>query len=377
MSVKQVHTRSVSSSTFFLRMSDTRDSTDISDHDDSKNCFLETFCDPTDVIEYVIARERNDSVKQKGIHHLQIYFKTVHKYLLPELSKIIRDVFPFCNIDLQGAKSVKNICVYLSKEDVNLLTNISHSRLSFYFQLYWWCKRNQTFNVLDPFIVKHYNKCKFMERFYNELKLSVKPSFCGFSQFIDGFDVNWVREVCDWWNDWVVNGWTFKKKQLYLYGDPDNGKTSFVKRLFSDINSKYIFTPSFGPFGWEGLQPFHRLIFVDDYKPLELDQRIFRLVLQGSDVMVNCKGIPSKRITFRGPIIVTSNYSCDDPPLLARFRIINSEKRFYDCEECLFRKYDWPTVISLDETDEAYEDSSTCAQAPSSSHSQVEKVAEE
>ena len=42
---------------------------------------------------------------------------------------------------------------------------------------------------------------------------------------------NWRDKVVDWYNDWVVNGFCYKKKQLYLFGKQNTGKTYFVRFL--------------------------------------------------------------------------------------------------------------------------------------------------
>ena len=38
--------------------------------------------------------------------------------------------------------------------------------------------------------------------------------------------------VVKWFNAWIDNGWHHHKhKQLYMYGDADSGKTTFINKL--------------------------------------------------------------------------------------------------------------------------------------------------
>ena len=43
----------------------------------------------------------------------------------------------------------------------------------------------------------------------------------------------WHLSVLDWWNDWTVNGFKHKKKQLYLWGPSNSGKTTFINNLLA------------------------------------------------------------------------------------------------------------------------------------------------
>jgi len=42
---------------------------------------------------------------------------------------------------------------------------------------------------------------------------------------------NWRDDVITWLEDWVVNGYSHKKKQLYLHGESNTGKSSFINHL--------------------------------------------------------------------------------------------------------------------------------------------------
>ena len=42
---------------------------------------------------------------------------------------------------------------------------------------------------------------------------------------------NWRDDVITWLEDWVVNGYSHKKKQLYLHGESNTGKNSFINHL--------------------------------------------------------------------------------------------------------------------------------------------------
>lgn len=42
---------------------------------------------------------------------------------------------------------------------------------------------------------------------------------------------DWRDRAVDWYNDWVMNGHLRKKKQLYVYGPSNSGKTTFFDLL--------------------------------------------------------------------------------------------------------------------------------------------------
>ena len=42
---------------------------------------------------------------------------------------------------------------------------------------------------------------------------------------------NWRYYVVVWWNSWVNGGWSHKKKQLYLHGPSNTGKTTFINHV--------------------------------------------------------------------------------------------------------------------------------------------------
>lgn len=39
---------------------------------------------------------------------------------------------------------------------------------------------------------------------------------------------DWRNKVYDWYTMWAKEGWCRKKKQLFLYGPTNSGKTEFI-----------------------------------------------------------------------------------------------------------------------------------------------------
>lgn len=45
---------------------------------------------------------------------------------------------------------------------------------------------------------------------------------------------NWIDKVINWLNSWIREGWHPKKKQLFLYGDANAGKSEIVRAIFGN-----------------------------------------------------------------------------------------------------------------------------------------------
>ncbi|RMZ96823.1 hypothetical protein BpHYR1_000299 [Brachionus plicatilis] len=102
-------------------------------------------------------------------------------------------------------------------------------------------------NILDPFVQSNARQFKLIEETveaYNS-KVFVQSLF-PFKFVLDenGLEKkfgNWRDDVVAFLNDWIINGWHYKKKHLCLFGDSDSGKTTFCNALFWEIMITKIF----------------------------------------------------------------------------------------------------------------------------------------
>ena len=89
------------------------------------------------------------------------------------------------------------------------------------------------YQKLDPFITQHRNSFRFLEELHVEVRNSLIKVIPHKPYIVKKRFNNWRDQVVDWYNDWIENGFVHKKKQLFLHGKQDTGKTSFVAFLMS------------------------------------------------------------------------------------------------------------------------------------------------
>lgn len=288
------------------------------------------FCQ--DIIEYCVSVEKSytSSISE---FHLHAYIKFVNKLKFSEVLDLIQSLFPMCNNNIQRVKSRRNALKYISKEDTMLYTNIKESELSFFYQLYMFAKRNPIFDHTHPFVVQHCNKYNFLQKYHLDFYKLKSLDNCKLVTVTTCPDVNWCKSVSQWYNDWCIRGWHFKKKQLYLYGPPNMGKSSYIRKILSSIPSGNIFIPSLETFGFQGLDSSHCLILFDDLYIELFESSLLKNLLQGSQFKIKCKGVPAKTFTFKGPVIFVANTQLLDPAYKARFLEVLADEAYYASPE--------------------------------------------
>lgn len=90
------------------------------------------------------------------------------------------------------------------------------------------------FEISDPFVTFHRNSYVFLEKLHARIRKSLVNMISLQPYKINKRFGNWRDRVVDWFNDWVINGFVHKKKQLFLHGKQDTGKTSFISYLFGN-----------------------------------------------------------------------------------------------------------------------------------------------
>ena len=133
----------------------------------------------------------------------------------------------------------------------------------------------------------------------------------------------WHLSVLDWWNDWTVNGFKHKKKQLYLWGPSNSGKTTFINNLLARcINGvdetdehayeSQVFTPipNEKRFAWQEFDSKqYNVVFIDEFDIHEYNVSDLKKALAGETFVANRKGLSPKKIVVQMPTILVSNLS--------------------------------------------------------------------
>lgn len=125
---------------------------------------------------------------------------------------------------------------------------------------------------------------------------------------------DWRDDVRKWWNDWVNEGWFHKRKQLFLWGASDSGKTTFIREfLLQGIDDDSIFIPTKVPcsaasrFSWSQYEPYkHVVMMLDEFDCNTVDTNAFKLVCEGEAMCSDVKHHNSKKLYLRIPQIYIS-----------------------------------------------------------------------
>lgn len=131
------------------------------------NC--EYFDTGNELVRYLISCEKSDK-SSSFENHLHGYLEYRYPVYIAELCEYLRVIYDECNIDVQPCRSSKSCIIYISKEDVHLLTNIKTSELNFFYRAYKWAINTHKFECTDPFVVQHRFNYKFLERYFNDFK---------------------------------------------------------------------------------------------------------------------------------------------------------------------------------------------------------------
>ncbi|CAF1027740.1 unnamed protein product [Brachionus calyciflorus] len=120
---------------------------------------------------------------------------------------------------------------------------------------------------------------------------------------------DWRDKVVDWWNQWVSNPYKPKRKQLYLYGESDSGKSSFIRALLAAY-AHQLFIPENGKFAWQNWSPYvytHIVIDEADFQK-DFNESVWKLFTAGEEFQTCVKFKDSERIVIQCPIIFTANH---------------------------------------------------------------------
>ena len=219
-----------------------------------------------------------------------------------------------------------NYLKYITKYDRDpLRKGISYNQLSFYCRTIQYAERCSEYDPAHPFVLNHPQYHNLIRQVVDSVQRKQnrmhKRPFREFAPAEGEHLQEWQLEVVAWWNDWVRNGYVHKKRQLYLFGPSNTGKTSFIHRILSTcINSpgeqdayayeSQVFrpTPNDAQFAW---QEFNKdqfsLCVVDEFDIKDYHVSDFKKLTAGEPLIANVKGKSSRKICLQMPMIFISN----------------------------------------------------------------------
>lgn len=214
-------------------------------------------------VSYCLSCEKCDK-SEKAISHIHCFIEFTHPIFILEICTYLREVYFNCRLDIQPCRSKKSCLKYVSKDDVNLLTNVKTSSLHFNCQCHIWASNTIKFDCTDPFVVPHRFQYKFLERYLIDFRKKNLKYFAGLKKYECVCYDTWMYDCVLWYNvlyqlDRGLK--IFKRRQLFIHGPTNVGKSSLVERLIGKVNMKYVYYPGVGKFFMQSIDPFfHKFI---------------------------------------------------------------------------------------------------------------------
>lgn len=302
-------------------------------------------------VSWLIALERDGHSGRYS--HLHLFLRTVDKWLLKDLCDYFKSIFgELCLYDVQKCRSERNALKYCSKEDKNLLTNVSSSKLNLYYQANEWCRKSSKYSYNDPFVFSQRFNYKFFQNMFSEVQKSKVPPFRGFRTFGHSY-CPWADEVTRWWNN-KLQGWYHKQKNLYLWGEKNMGKSKLIEKHIGKVNRHFVFYPDVGKFALGDLDPdFHQIIVFEEFKLQYHCVSMLKRLLEGSPFRAPQKFTAGQVIEWRKPVVFVSNdMDIEDDALLCRLKVVNCDEPYYRRAPSLFID----VKEEVDEEEEAVEE---------------------
>lgn len=294
--------------------------------EDVRQDFLSSF---DDLVRYCISIEK--SCKSERVsYHLHAFLEFSSKIFYDDLREYVACLFPDHHFDLQFCKSSRNCLKYISKEDTALLTNCKTSDLNFNYQCFIWASNVSRFYHNDPFVVMHRFCYRFLRQYFDDFKRRSIGTFRGY-QAIGFAYCNWSMSVAVWWND-VISLFVHKRKCLYLYGDTNVGKSTFVETCIGRVNMKYVFYPGVGKFFMQDFdESVHKIILFEEFEYKFCVVSMLKRLLEGKPYAYPVKCGLDKIFVFRGPIIFVSNFNdVEDVALKSRLYFVSAETPYWE-----------------------------------------------
>lgn len=288
--------------------------------------------------------------------HHHIFMRTINRFDIYEIINIINPIYDkqlilnFRDINIheevngvlvQTVRNERNYLKYITKSDSTpLFKGISESSLSFFYNALQWAENTREFDFCDPFVLNHPQYYKLLEQVHSSVNIkrrisSILPLQPYYQPLLEIQAGSWQAKVIEWWNDWIVNGYRHKKKQLFLWGGSNTGKTTFIRKLIKksflnnnehttnqlneeddddndndDLFEEQIFCPTANEkrFAWQDFDPrLFNLVLIDEFDINEYNVTELKKVLAGETLIANRKGQSSKKMKLKMPMIIISN----------------------------------------------------------------------
>ncbi len=282
-------------------------------------------------------------------HHLFLRLKEF-KHTIKGMSHMIKIAYEIDlntekeTVHVEKCKSEKSYLIYITKHDTTpCKKGVSDSSLSFYYNSINWAKATEKYDLTHPFVLSHPQYYRLLGEVHSRVKeieaasskQKIRPLY-----YVCNEIITWNDKIINWWNDFIVNGHTHKKKQLYLFGEPDMGKTTFVEKLLQkcihspnqldkshpDYNTEaynaQVFrpTPNEFKYAWQDFESdSYNLVIIDEFKVDEYNISDLKKILAGEWVVSNVKGMKAKKIQLKIPTIIISNFMPPSADLSTKF----------------------------------------------------------
>lgn len=258
--------------------------------------------------QLVVAQENH----LDGTKHLHIFARFVEKKKLQEVREMVIFVSEHSG-DVQTVKCADRVLTYITKYEYPVLyKGVSSSKFHFSYRAREWANKTEVFRYSDPFVLSTPQYYKFLQNLHKEVQEN-RSKGSGLGEPIELCVAyrNWSMIVAEWWNSWLKNGFKHKKKQLYLHGRSNVGKTSFVEMMVKSCRER-VFLPGVGKFGFQNLSPkFHRVILFEEFKAEFHSIDLLKRLIAGEKCALSVKGCADLYVKWEGPVIFVSNY---EPP---------------------------------------------------------------
>lgn len=314
----------------------------------------------------------SEELHENGIdYHHHLYLKFYQKLKRIEVLVLFRDIYirEFDLIEspdtdhlyVSTVRNLKRYLSYITKEDPQPLYkgHAIWNQISFFTRATKWATDSQEYDFTHPFVLNNPNMYRVLQGVFTQTKnkqsknqqvKKLKPIHTCCNNPAE--NPNWQDKVIAWWNDWAINGYAHKKKQLYLWGIPNAGKTYFINYLLKiavdhgtdniddqDVIDKQVFrpTPNETRFAWQRYQRnSFNIMLIDEYYNSEYNIADIKRVLAGETLLANVKGLEPKEIRIQLPTIIISNFAPPDEQtnpqytgIRERLKIVMANKKFY------------------------------------------------
>lgn len=280
----------------------------------TRQVVLEQLCNLLPIAYYAIGLEKH----RDGTNHYHVFIELTVAMVLKELTPVLQSHFA-CNI--QPVRNRRNVLHYLSKEDSDTLHNVSDSSLHVNYRICKWLKRVRRFSLLDPFVMSlgpsYY---KYLERMFNEYR---QKNTCNmWNPPTVTYDC-WYNDVLEWLNDFVRSPYSHKKKQLFLWGESNIGKTSCIRSITRGMR---VYTPDVGGFAFGDLiAGYYDIIIFEEFEFSNYNESTLKRLLEGEPTRLAVKGLVGNVVSWQKPIVMVSNHCPSGFPwFLNRVKVVEA-----------------------------------------------------